>query len=678
MAGDDPLSTIPPSGRDLHATRLPAPTAADAGVTTDGGAGPACGSIGNYVIERELGRGGMGVVYLATHARLPGRRYAVKLILASIQSTEATARFRREVEAVGQARHPNLVYAIDAGSHEGNPYLVTEFVEGRDLGRILGDRGRLTPAAACEIARQMAGGLEFAHANGIIHRDIKPQNVILQPSGQVKILDLGLAAVRGATGAEGSGDDVVGTPPYMPPEQWRRGETVTTAADIYAFGCTLFELLVGHPPFPIDEYPDIAAQRKAHLELQAPRLASIASHVPGEVARLIERCLDKTPARRPRDCAEIAAVLEAHAAPLVVSELLPSEDTVRTSAAAADLASLIDEPRGHDTVRTRLQFLAWLGLSFFAAVGGLTMAYLGPAATPAWDLRFDRLGNPNVPAGIGFTIEAARSAIFLSLVFVIAYQRFRIPVKRFFSPRFNTRRVWIARVIFALAVVAFLGAEFERHWFPANAATDMVAWAASHGIETTAAREVMPYRWYLGYSFVHYTFIFGGLLVLPILQFALDDLPFVRRAMTLFEAAQRADSNAMDAVDRLYGIARMFRRLVSRYIDTGGVLAVGVQYEYWIGRWTLSATGYLIEVIGMLVTAGMMVAILGYLTSLYATAIEITAAGRENRFDHRMEQRLQQFGLDWFLRTTVFSRPSGIALGSLVVLAIVAARWPAS
>lgn len=305
---------------------------------------------------------------------------------------------------------------------------------------------------------------------------------------------------------------------------------------------------------------------------------------------------------------------------------------------------------------------------------GLVVSYFGPGATEAWRLRFDRLGEVLIPAGVGFTIEAARSALFLSLICTVAYFRFRMPLKRFLSPRLHTPRVWIARAVFGAAMLAFLGAEFDRQWFPQHAATDMVAWAADHGIETTPACEVVPYRWYWNYSLVHYTFVFGGLLLLPILQFALADLPYVRRAMSLFAAAQRAEPNAMEAVDRLYAIARVFRRLAARYVDTAGVLAVGVQFEYWIGRWTLSEKGYLIEVIGMLVTSGIMVLVIAYLASQYAAAIEITASGRGGLLDHRMEQRLEQFSLAWFLRSSVFSRPSGISVASLLLLAIVAGR----
>lgn len=677
MVGDDPYSTLPPSAEDPLSTRQPVSSTGRQPTEARADRPRAMWCVGNYLIERELGRGGMGEVYLATHARFRDRRYAVKLISAHVDSAEAEERFRREVEAIGTSRHPNLLYAIDAGSHDGRPYLVTEFVEGHDLAWIIRERGALPVSSACEIGRQAALGLAFAHANGIVHRDVKPQNVMVQPSGQVKVLDLGLATVRDATGAERRADGVVGTPAYMPPEQWRADGPVTASADIYALGCTLFEMLAGRPPFPLSDHADVASLRHAHLALPPPRLAEVAAHVPGDVARLVERCLAKDPDQRPRRCDDVVTALELHAAPFVAAELggdTGNEPATAARPGAAEFAAFIDEPRIPDTGGRRLRVLAALATSLCVSLVGLGLAYLGPGATAAWRLRFDRLGDPRFPAGTGLAIEATRSIMFLGLVYTVAYFRFRLPLQRFLSPRLNTPRVWLARGIFGVAMFLFLQSEFRRQWFAEHAATDMAAWAADHGLETTPRQEVTPYRWYLGYSFVHYTFIFGGLLLLPILQFVLADLPYVRRAMTLFDAAQRAEANAMDSVDRLYAVARVLRRLAARYVDTAGVLAIGVQFEYWIGRWTLTEKGYLIEVSGMLVTAGFMVLILGYLASQYAAAVEITGMARGGHLDHRIQQRLEQFSLAWFLQSTFFSRPGGIAILSLVVLALVAGR----
>jgi len=666
----DPNSTIPPAAADIFATRPLSPSDHPATV-----ANPAeCRAIGNYVVERELGRGGMGVVYLARHSQFSDRRYAVKLIAATIACPITYDRFRREVEAVGKSRHTNLLYAIDAGSHEGSPYLVTEFVDGLDLGRILRDRGPLPVPVACEIARQMASGLAFAHAHGIIHRDIKPQNVMLQPNGLVKILDLGLASVRDSTLGPPAGE-VVGTPAYMPPEQWRAASQITTAADIYSLGCTLFEMLAGRPPYPPDRYPGIGEQQHAHLHLAPPRIGDVAPRTPADIARLVDRCLEKDPTKRPRGCDEIVSALEAHAAPIESALVLGDANPSGTGDAAARYEQFVSEYGDHrgDASSAPAFVAAWLA-GLLIAASGLTMAYFGPGTTPAWSTRFDLLADMAAPAGTGFLVEQGRSVLFLTLIFLVAFLRYRMPITRFFTVRLHTWRVWVARLVFFAVMSVFLGSEFCRHWYPQHAATDMVAWAASHGIVTTADREVVPYRWYLAYSLVHYTCVFGGLLLLPVLQFTLADAEYVRRSMKLFTAAQREEPNAMESVNRLYGLARQFRRVASRYVDVAGTLAVGIQYEYWIGRWTLTATGYLIEVAGMVLTAAVMVAFFAYVTAHYADAIDITLMRQGGGPDYRIEDRLERFNLQWFLRSAVLSRPGGVALISLMFLALVVGR----
>ena len=176
MAGNDPHSTLPPQVDDRYATRCPSSSQghaqpAFAGVRlADSVLRHGCRHIGNYVIERELGRGGMGVVYLATHSQLRDRRYAVKLISTAVSSDVAYERFRREVDAIGKSRHPNLLYAIDAGSHDGNPYLVTEFVDGHDIGRILRERGPLPPSRS----RGRSGNSSRILANRSSHHRCHP------------------------------------------------------------------------------------------------------------------------------------------------------------------------------------------------------------------------------------------------------------------------------------------------------------------------------------------------------------------------------------------------------------------------------------------------------------------------------------------------------------------------
>ncbi len=675
MEPRDLYSTVLPPSPSLAAPRADQPdrwqTIAGSPQGDPGPAMTAGRRIGNYVVERELGRGGMGVVYAATHQQFTDRRYALKLISDAASSPGAVERFQREVEAIGKSEHSHVLYAVDAGLHEGDPYLVTELVEGYDIGKIIRHHGPLDVAVACEIGRQLALGLQFIHAANIVHRDVKPQNVMLEPDGQIKILDLGLASLCDAS-AEGlrAADGIMGTPVYMPPEQWR-GEPPRPASDVYAFGCMLFEMLTGQPPFPNTTHGTVTAQREAHLHQPAPRVSVHAAATPSDVARLIERCLQKSPDDRPQDCGDIVTILEHHAGPIDTADVFSRIPDHRTSP--------ITEGIGYDkfvegirfpkaTPRARTWFVAVFGCSLVASLSCLAMAYFGPQATSAWELRFDRLANPALPMGIGFAVEAVRSVLFLTCVFAVGYRRFSQPLARLFSIHLHTWRVWVARLFLASVLTVFLGFEANRLWRPEHAASGMVAWAEKHGITTTAFDEVIPYRWYLGYTVIQYTFILGGMMVLPVLQFLLSDLQYVNRSLVLFSEAQRREPNAMQAIDRLSTLARHFRRLATRYVDTAGVMAIGIQYEYWIGRWTLSEMGYLIEVVGMLLTAAVMVAILAYVASRYAEAVEVTSFGRGGKPDHRIERMVGQFNVIWLMKSAFFSRPSGFAVLSLLIL----------
>jgi hypothetical protein len=666
MAPLDPNSTVAPDVASPHATR-----AANVGAV-----GALAGrAIGNYVIEKELGRGGMGVVYAATHRQFSDRRYAVKLISKVASSPLAIVRFEREVEAIGRSRHANLLYATDAGVHEGDPYLVTELVEGYDIGKLLRHHGPLQIPVACEIARQIALGLEFVHQTGMVHRDIKPQNVMLQPSGQIKILDLGLASLLQAGDASTSADGgVVGTPVYMPPEQWR-GEPPRPSTDVYAFGCTLFEMLAGHAPFHVPTHGAITALRSAHLESVPPHVTDVAPHVPRDVAELVAECLRKAPEERPQSCSDIVTVLELHAAPIDTTKLFAPFAGHQGGAANITYEEFVNEVRfPSSTPRIRSVYLTVFLGCLVLSLGSLVGAYFGPWSTEAWEVRFDRLGGQAVPRGTGFVVEAVRTVLFLSGVLAVGYLRFQLPLQRLFSSRLHTRLVWCARLVLVVVLTLFLGLEFTRLWFPGGAATGMVDWARNHGIETTAADEVVAYRWYFGYAMMHYAVILGGLVVLPLLQFLLSDFHYVQRSLRLFSLAQRNEPNAMQAVDRLYSLARHFRRLATRYVDTAGLLAIGIQYEYWIGRYTLSESGYIIEAIGMLVTALVMLAILGFILARYAEAIDATSHAGGTMPDHRMEGQVGQFSVFWLMKSAIFSRPSGIAVLSLLLLLLSSSR----
>jgi tRNA A-37 threonylcarbamoyl transferase component Bud32 len=282
-----------------------------------------------YRILGVLGVGGMGIVYKAEH-RLMERPVALKMIDRNLTNKPAVVeRFRREVRAAAQLNHPNIVHAYDADQAGEGHFLVMEFVEGTTLARRVEQGGPLAVAEACDYIRQAGLGLQRAHEHGMVHRDIKPQNLMRTPQGQIKILDFGLARlVRGAAPAidssvpetsRGSGGPegltqmgmVMGTADYMAPEQATDPHTADIRADIYSLGCTLYYLLAGQPPFPEGTISDklLAHDKRSPLPLVAFR-----KDVPAALVRVLERMTAKEPARRYQTPAEVAEVLRPFAA----------------------------------------------------------------------------------------------------------------------------------------------------------------------------------------------------------------------------------------------------------------------------------------------------------------------------------------------------------------------------
>lgn len=220
--------------------------------------------LGEYRLEQPLGEGGMGAVWRAVHTRLE-KQVAVKVLNRRLSNqSDAIARFSREMKAIGRLEHPNIVSALDAGEADRVPFLVMEFIDGFDLGNLVKRLGPMKTADACEAVRQAAIGLQHAHEHGMVHRDVKPGNLMLASDGSVKLLDLGLARLPGATDTALATADttdcvaadltdtnmLVGTSSYMAPEQRRDPRSVDSRADVFALGRTLCFLLTGVPELP--------------------------------------------------------------------------------------------------------------------------------------------------------------------------------------------------------------------------------------------------------------------------------------------------------------------------------------------------------------------------------------------------------------------------------------------
>ena len=263
-----------------------------------------------YRLLGKLGQGGMGTVYRAEHSRL-GRIVALKVLHGRrSRSPDLVARFRREMKAGGTLDHPNIVRATDAGEWQGTDYLVMEFVDGMDTGNLVRRLGPISVADACEIVRQAALGLAHAHTHGMVHRDVKPSNLLLSVQGVVKLTDLGLVrnAVEDA-GLSTTSHYVLGSLEYMAPEQADDPHGADARADLYALGCTLYELLAGRPPFAGIAHRTVLQKIKAHATVPVPPLREQRADIPRALEAIVEKLLAKNPAERVASAGELAEAL---------------------------------------------------------------------------------------------------------------------------------------------------------------------------------------------------------------------------------------------------------------------------------------------------------------------------------------------------------------------------------
>jgi hypothetical protein len=296
------VAALPPDSF-LSKVRAAAPAAPRADVP------PELASHPKFRIIRELGKGGMGVIYLAEH-RVMDKPVALKVISpAVLDNPDALARFQAEARAAGKLDHPNIARAFDADQAGELHFLVMEYVEGMSLAQLLEKKGPLSVGSACHCACQAALGLQHAFEQGMAHRDIKPQNLMLTPKGQVKVLDFGLARLRGAR-APGKGltqaDSFMGTPEYVAPEQATDARSADTRADIYSLGCTLYALLAGRPPFVEDTMVKLVL---AHLEKEPRPLHEVRPDVPAGLSAVVAKMLAKDPAQRYQRPVEAAQAL---------------------------------------------------------------------------------------------------------------------------------------------------------------------------------------------------------------------------------------------------------------------------------------------------------------------------------------------------------------------------------
>ena len=247
-----------------------------------------------YELEEEVGSGGMSSVFCARDRQLE-RRVAIKILHERYRGEdEYVERFRREARAVARLTHPNIVTVIDRGEDDGRQFIVFEYVDGENLKELVERTGRLPLRRALELTLATARGLAFAHENGLVHRDVKPQNVLLSGEGEVKVTDFGIARSLDVDHGVTQTGTVMGTSNYLSPEQ-ASGQPVTPATDVYSLGVVLWELLTGDVPFPGDNFVAVALR---HINEQPPPLRELRPDVPPRLAAAVERALAKDPSDR--------------------------------------------------------------------------------------------------------------------------------------------------------------------------------------------------------------------------------------------------------------------------------------------------------------------------------------------------------------------------------------------
>jgi serine/threonine-protein kinase len=257
-----------------------------------------------YRLTEQIGMGGMAIVYRAVDLRT-GHNVAVKVLRPEFnEDSEFISRFQREAEAASKMTHHNIVNLLDVGMDGENRYLVMEYVQGKTLKEVIQERGKLSAPLAGQIAIRILSALEHAHRNGIVHRDIKPQNILVHADGHIKVADFGIARIANSSTLT-KGDNVMGSVHYFSPEQ-ARGEGANATSDIYSTGIVLYEMLTGKVPYDGDNPVAVAMQ---HLHATPVPIQNLAPDVPPAMVRVCMKAMEKNPAQRYQSARDMASDL---------------------------------------------------------------------------------------------------------------------------------------------------------------------------------------------------------------------------------------------------------------------------------------------------------------------------------------------------------------------------------
>jgi predicted Ser/Thr protein kinase len=313
---------------------------------------------GRYRIESKLGSGGMSTVYLARDETLD-RPVAIKMMHREIsEQPDHLERFNQEARSVAKVSHPNVVTVIDAGEDAGRPYIVLEYVEGETLKQRIRREGPLDSRDATAIAIEIARGLAVAHARRLVHRDIKPQNVLIEPSGRAKLTDFGISRQLEQDGMTATGR-VVGTTDYVSPEQ-ALGKSVDPRSDIYSLGIVLFEMLTGNVPFEAESQVGVAMK---HVTENLPDVQEIRPDVSAALALVVDKATTKDPAER---YPHIGAMIEDLETALEV-------EAARAGGATGEVTTILDSlPEPRRRLSSGLRW-SWTGFILLLAVAAITI-----------------------------------------------------------------------------------------------------------------------------------------------------------------------------------------------------------------------------------------------------------------------------------------------------------------
>ena len=322
-----------------------------------------------YQIEARIGAGGMAEVYRGFDQVL-NRTVAIKVLLPQMaRDTSFVERFRREAQAAARLNQPNIVGVYDTGADDGTQYIVMEFIEGRTLAEFMATGRRPTPTQAAEIAQKIAAAIAAAHAQGVIHRDIKPGNVMITRDGVIKVMDFGIARVLGPETAPQT-SAVLGTASYLSPEQ-AQGGPVDARTDIYSLGAVLYELLTARPPFTGDS-PVAVAYKQVNEAPAVP--SSMNPDVPARLDAVVMKALSKNPSNRYQtaeefsaDLARVIAGQEVEATPLMPAAIGDATQVISRPAAHTAVLPPVEEPKGSGR---KVWLGVLIGLLLFALLAG--------------------------------------------------------------------------------------------------------------------------------------------------------------------------------------------------------------------------------------------------------------------------------------------------------------------